>query len=449
MRHLGHQELINALTRRQALRHATVGGAAVVAGRGAATPKLAAQGDVAPTSVKTSNYTASPGDYVPVDASQGSITITLPTAPSDQSQVAVSTVAIAAPNAVTVACGGSDVVNVAGGPTSLSLQSLNQGVLAQYDAGTSIWYVQAVELTLGVAMGAAQLGSDGKVGGLGGSPLGSQILTAPAHHDLDSNGNMVIGSSWASIASAAKQNVALGYQALSSLTSGLQNYAIGTYSQLSNQVAVENISIGYKTLHLNTSGSHNVAIGDEAMGDANAGSCCVGVGKISLKVNQGDFNTAIGEAALTANSTGTENTSVGGLSLVANTIGSRNSAFGYEAGMAIVDGSSNTVIGAFAGNTDGTTRTAASVRNTTLLGFQAQATTNNVIVLGAATVRSNLIFGGVGAAAAFGGGLGVFALAEAATIPSGNPAGGGVLYVSGGALVYRGPNGTVTTIANA
>ncbi len=449
MRHLGHQELIAALTRRQALRHATVGGAAVVAGRSAPTPRLAAESDVTPTSVKTSNYTASAGDYVPVDASQGSITITLPTAPSDQSQVAVSTVAIAAPNAVTVACGGSDVLNVAGGPTSLSLQSLNQGVLAQYDAGASIWYVQAVELTLGVAMGAAQLGSDGKVGGPGGSPLGSEILTAPAHHDLDSNGNLVIGSSWASIASAAKQNVGLGWQALSSLTTGLQNYAIGTYSQLSNEVAVENISIGYKTLHLNTSGSHNVAIGDEAMGDANGGSCCVGVGKISLKVNQGSFNTAIGEAALTVNSTGTENTGVGGLSLVANTIGSRNSAFGYEAGMAIVSGNSNTMLGAYAGWNDGQTHTGATVSNVTLLGFQSQATTSDVVVLGAATPRSNLIFGGVGASPAFGGGLGVFAITEAATVPSSNPIGGGLMYVSGGALVYRGPNGTVTTIANA
>lgn len=35
------------------------------------------------------------------------------------------------------------------------------------------------------------------------------------------------------------------------------------------------------------------------------------------------------------------------------------------------------------------------------------------------------------------------------TIPSVNPTGGGVLYVEGGALKYRGSSGTVTTIANA
>jgi hypothetical protein len=36
-----------------------------------------------------------------------------------------------------------------------------------------------------------------------------------------------------------------------------------------------------------------------------------------------------------------------------------------------------------------------------------------------------------------------------ATAPTGNPSGGGVLYVESGALKYRGSSGTVTTIANA
>lgn len=49
----------------------------------------------------------------------------------------------------------------------------------------------------------------------------------------------------------------------------------------------------------------------------------------------------------------------------------------------------------------------------------------------------------------FGSGKGVVAIANAGTIPSANPTGGGVLYVEGGALKYRGSSGTVTTIANA
>jgi len=49
----------------------------------------------------------------------------------------------------------------------------------------------------------------------------------------------------------------------------------------------------------------------------------------------------------------------------------------------------------------------------------------------------------------FGGGRGVIAIANATVAPSGNPAGGGILYVEDGALKYRGSNGTVTVIAPA
>lgn len=48
-----------------------------------------------------------------------------------------------------------------------------------------------------------------------------------------------------------------------------------------------------------------------------------------------------------------------------------------------------------------------------------------------------------------GGGVGVLAMANAATSPTTNPTSGGVLYVESGALKYRGSSGTVTTIAAA
>jgi hypothetical protein len=52
-------------------------------------------------------------------------------------------------------------------------------------------------------------------------------------------------------------------------------------------------------------------------------------------------------------------------------------------------------------------------------------------------------------ASQFGAGQGVIAIANAAVAPSVNPAGAGILYVEGGALKYRGSNGTVTVIARA
>lgn len=50
---------------------------------------------------------------------------------------------------------------------------------------------------------------------------------------------------------------------------------------------------------------------------------------------------------------------------------------------------------------------------------------------------------------AFGGGVKVIGITNATTVPTTNPSGGGILYVSGGALMYRGSSGTVTTIASA
>ena len=48
-----------------------------------------------------------------------------------------------------------------------------------------------------------------------------------------------------------------------------------------------------------------------------------------------------------------------------------------------------------------------------------------------------------------GGGAAVIGIANATTVPTSNPTGGGILYVESGALKFRGSSGTVTTIANA
>jgi hypothetical protein len=56
---------------------------------------------------------------------------------------------------------------------------------------------------------------------------------------------------------------------------------------------------------------------------------------------------------------------------------------------------------------------------------------------------------GINTVAQFGSGNGVLGIGNADAVPSTNPSGGGVLYVEGGALKYRGSSGTVTTIANA
>ena len=54
---------------------------------------------------------------------------------------------------------------------------------------------------------------------------------------------------------------------------------------------------------------------------------------------------------------------------------------------------------------------------------------------------------GIGTAPEFGAGSGVVGISEAKATPTESPIHGGILYVEAGALKYRGPLGTVTTIA--
>jgi len=54
---------------------------------------------------------------------------------------------------------------------------------------------------------------------------------------------------------------------------------------------------------------------------------------------------------------------------------------------------------------------------------------------------------GIGAISSFGGGTLVVGIANATAVPTANPTGGGVLYSDAGALKWRGPGGTTTTIA--
>lgn len=101
-----------------------------------------------PTTVKTSAYTAAVGNYVPVDASGGTVPVSLPIAPADHSVVGVKLVATASGHTATISTGGSDVLNTAGGPTSTTLTLTGQAALFQYSATGAIWYETSGDLPL-------------------------------------------------------------------------------------------------------------------------------------------------------------------------------------------------------------------------------------------------------------------------------------------------------------
>ncbi|HLK72257.1 MAG TPA: hypothetical protein VKU77_01275 [Streptosporangiaceae bacterium] len=101
---------------------------------------LSAGGLFSPAAVQASAYTASPGDFVPVDTTSGAVTVTLPTAPADGTSISVRMVKQGGSNAVTVSCGGADVIDLPGGSASVTLAALYQGVILQYKAALGVWY---------------------------------------------------------------------------------------------------------------------------------------------------------------------------------------------------------------------------------------------------------------------------------------------------------------------
>jgi hypothetical protein len=91
------------------------------------------------TSPQTGAYTALANQIVPVDTTNGSVTISFPAGPPDQTRVGVKQVVQGAGHTVTLQLGGNDTFNVVHGSQSLVLSQLNQGALFQYVAATGVW----------------------------------------------------------------------------------------------------------------------------------------------------------------------------------------------------------------------------------------------------------------------------------------------------------------------
>ncbi|MDA8440502.1 MAG: hypothetical protein M0Z51_16810 [Propionibacterium sp.] len=244
-------------------------------------------------------------------------------------------------------------------------------------------------------------------------------------------------------------NTGTGSAALLSNTTGDNNTGTGNAALQNNTTGGSNTGTGRAALLSNTTGDNNTGTGNAALQNNTTGGSNTGTGRAALLSNTtGGGNTGTGSAALQNNTTGGGNTGTGYAALQNNTTGDNNTGTGNAALQNNTTGSNNTGVGFQAGYTDGTTATVATVNNTTLLGFQAQALVSNVAVIGSrvAANRQSLCLGNYGEV---GSGLGVFALSDAATAPTTNPTGGGVLFSEAGALKWRGSSGTVTVIAVA
>ena len=153
---------------------------------------------------------------------------------------------------------------------------------------------------------------------------------------------------------------------------------------------------GCDALSLLTIGAGNTALGWRSLFSDTTGSFNTGVGAGALILNNADSNTVVGAAALLLNTTGSNNTALGTGTLVFNDSGGSNTATGYFALMNNTTGGSNTAIGseALTANTSGGNNTAIGD-----LALQiSQNTSDNVVVgrmagSGITTADNNIIIG--------------------------------------------------------
>ena len=112
-----------------------------------------------------------------------------------------------------------------------------------------------------------------------------------------------------------------------------------------------------------TSAQFNTAVGDQALSSNTTGESNKATGYRALLNNTGSINTAVGSQALAFNTEGNSNTATGGFALFSNTTGLGNTANGEEALFANTTGFGNTATGeaALQNNTTGLFNTANGV----------------------------------------------------------------------------------------
>lgn len=242
-------------------------------------------------------------------------------------------------------------------------------------------------------------------------------------------GNTGMGFSTLSANTTGFNNSAFGVSTLAANTTGSYNDAFGHYTLAQNVGGSFNSAFGHSTLFFNTSGNHNAAFGLDALYSNSIGIQNTSVGIYSMySSTTGSYNVAQGFRALFSNQTGQENTAVGTNAMYSSTTGTRNSVLGIEALFSAVDTHANTALGRYAlrslisGNYNvavgvnagynssvelnnvaqsvfvGGLANAATdgLTNVTALGFLAQATKSNQVVLGNPSVVETLLRGRVG-----------------------------------------------------
>ena len=218
--------------------------------------------------------------------------------------------------------------------------------------------------------------------------------------------NVAVGKGALDASVDAYNNVAVGTDAMGACTgNATENVACGNYAlnalvgDVSSVEGVLNTGIGQRAGNDITTGSANTFLGANAGYELTTNSTantCVGagcgkaaaavdgmtaVGRSALAANTADLNTGVGYKAGIATTSGVDNTYVGSKAGYTNITGADNTFVGDNAGY-YVTGSQNTAVGSAAFDQSGD----AAFANTTALGYGANPTASNQVMLGNTSV---------------------------------------------------------------
>lgn len=191
-----------------------------------------------------------------------------------------------------------------------------------------------------------------------GSNAGRRITTTSnvsyigtfAGENVTGAGNVAIGTSamrGVLDASTAGNNVALGSNALTAITTGGGNVAIGSNASLSLTTASNTCTIGGGAGQFQNIGNFFAFGSSAGLYQTGFGTMALGTQALQGVNGQstGTHNVAVGMQAGLALTTGGINLLVGNFAGNAITTGSRNIFFGYNSGRQVTTGGNNTIIG--------------------------------------------------------------------------------------------------------
>lgn len=262
--------------------------------------------------------------------------------------------------------------------------------------------------------GDLQINASGTFGTIGGLNL-DQTGNARGTNALDIQSKR---SAVTQVASAT-ESVTIGN---GNTASALDSSAVGINNTASGQSAV---AYGESNTAVNTNDSA-IGVSNDTTGSGGSSSA-IGSGNVA----SGTGSSAVGRANTASNSTssafGFAATASGSNSLA---VANRGTASATNSGIFAIADSGSSLIN--------------NTANSILIGLNTASAHGQIQISG-----SSFAFFNATNAPSYGGGAGVIFITNDFTDPTSDPVGGGILYVSSGALMYRGSSGTITVLGPA